>query len=246
MITSYDMTDVINELNAYMLTCKNISTFTRYIDKTVKIPEKKVFKTETANKSIFIPYQEDKLFWIYYFVKYGYVEYNMVGSNSYSIETSEKLRLISEIKAHKAIFKEYKLNKISDSANEILSSPVISFKSFELICIANKISFVMIKHNMYHKIIFDDAEDIYIIHIVNSMYGCEKIKLEDLKNYEINRYKIDNYDKPIACAGSFKINELVDIANNLNVELNDERGKKLSKQSLYNFVYSKINNFFDK
>lgn len=239
------MTDIIKDLEPCMLTCKNISKFTRYVDKSLKAPEKKKFKMTQPNKSIFIPYQQDKLFWIYYFIKYGYVEYNMVGSNSYTIETAEKLKLSSDIKTNKTMFKEYKLKKIDDSINEVLSSPEISFKTFELICIINKISFIMIKNNMYHKIIFEGTEDVYIIHIVNSLYGCERISLEDLKNFETNRYKIDNYDKPISCIGAFKVDELVEIATSLDIDVNDENGKKMSKQNLYNFISAKVNNFFD-
>ena len=95
---------------------------------------------------------------------------------------------------------------------------------------------------MYHKILFDDSNEVYIIHVVNSMYGCEKINMDDVKNYEMNRYHIENYDKPIKCAGSFKVDELRDLAKTLNVEMDE----KIKKQDLYQLVASKINSFFDK
>ncbi len=232
----------IDKLTPYMLTCKNISKFTRYIDKTLKVPKLKPFKNKEPSVSIFIPYQDDKLFWIYHFINKGYIEYNMVGSNSYSIEMDEKITLIDELKQNKHIFKDYKLNKIQDSINELLSSSTISFKTFELICIIKNISIIIIKDNMYHKIIFDDSNEVYIIHVVNSMYGCEKINFEDVKNYEMNRYHIENYDKPIKCAGAFKVDELQNFAKILNIEVNT----KVKKQELYQLVSSKVNSFFDK
>jgi len=232
----------VDQLIPYMLTCKNISKFTRYIDKPIKMPKPKPFKNKEPSNSIFIPYQEDKLFWIFFFIDKGYVEYNMVGSNSYSTEMDTKILLVSELKQNKSIFKDYKLKKITDSVNELLSSSEISFKTFELICIIKHISIIIIKDNMYHKILFDDSNEVYIIHVVNSMYGCEKINMDDVKNYEMNRYHIENYDKPIKCAGSFKVDELRDLAKTLNVEIDD----KMKKQDLYQLVASKVNSFFDK
>ena len=87
-------------------------------------------------------------------------------------------------------------------------------------------------NNVKPKIIFDDNDDVYIIHIVNNMYGCEKILKESLKNYEINRYEIINYDKPILSIGNYKLDELLNIANLIGVSNYNESDKKLTKQEL--------------
>lgn len=239
------MSEYINELLPYMLTCKNISKYTRYIEEIKHIPKNKKFKNTKPTKSIFIPYQQDKLFWIFYYINKGYIEYNMIGSNSYSVENEEKIKLIDDLKKNKSVFKDYKLRKIGDNINEVLSTPELSFKTFELICILNNISFIIIKDNMYHKIIFDDCNDIYIIHVVNNMYGCERITKTDLSNYEINRYEVVNYDKPISCIGSFNSEQLIDVAKKLDISNIKDDGKKMTKQELYLFVYSKVNSFFN-
>lgn len=235
----------LDNLKPYMLTCKNISKFTRYIDDVKVVPKVKEYKSETVAKSVFIPYQDDKLFWIFYYINSGYVEYNMVGSNSYSVEIAEKIKLVDVMKSKKSIFKEFKLRKINDNINELLSNAFISFKTFELLCIIYNISFVIIKNNMFHKIISDDASEVYIIHIINGLYGCEKINMDELKNYEMNRFEIANYDKPILSVGSFKVDELIDIAKMLDVPFDDIHGKKLNKRDLYLSIASKINNFFE-
>jgi hypothetical protein len=238
------MSEYLNYLEPYMLTCKNISKFTRYIETSKSLPKKKEFKLEKNANSIFIPYQNDKLFWIFYYISKGYVEYNMVGSKSYSIEIEEKIKLVDVIKSNKVIFKEYKLNKINDNINELLSTSEISFKTFEILCIIFKLSFVIIKDNMYHKILFDDTSDVYIIHIVNNIYGCERINVNELSNYETNRYEIKNYDKPITSVASFKVDELMKVAEMLGISSKDESDKKLNKQELYLLVATKVNNFF--
>ena len=158
----------------------------------------------------------------------------------------EKYKLIQLLKENKHIFKEFKLKKIEDSVNELLSTSEISFKTFELLCISNKINFIIIKENMFHKIIFNEVENTYIIHIVNNIYGCEKISYQDLGKYEINRYFIENYDKPIISIGNFKVDDLINIANILNISLYDENNKKLNKEKLYSNIYFKIMSFFNK
>ena len=97
----------------------------------------------------------------------------------------------------------------------------------------------------FSKIIFDDCNDIYIIHVVNNMYGCERITKSDLSNYEINRYEVMNYDKPISCIGSFNSEQLIDVAKKLDISNIKDDGKKMTKQELYLFVYSKVNSFFN-
>lgn len=240
------MKDYINNLQAYMLTCKNISTFTRYIDEVKHVPKVKEYKNDKVSKSVFIPYQDDKLFWIYYYIHHGYVEYNMVGSKSYAIEMEHKVTLVDKIKKSKSIFKDYKLKKIDEVTSGLLSSPEIDFKTFEIICILHEINFVFIKDNMYHKIISDEVNDIHIIHNVNGMFGCEKIQISELENYEKNRYHVEYYDKPISAVGSFKSDDLVDIANQLNISPIDESNRKLKKNELYNLIAIKLNNFFCK
>lgn len=238
------MSEYIDNLQSYMLTCKNISTFTRYIDEVKPLPKVKEYKNDKVSQSVFIPYQNDKLFWIYYFIRYGYVEYNMVGSKSYSTEMDHKVLLVDKIKKSKAVLKDYKLKRIDEVSSSLLSMPEINFKTFEILCILYKFNFIFIKENMYHKVISDDAENIYIIHMVNGLYGCERIHTNELENYEKNRYHVEYYEKPIASVGSFKSDELVDIANQLDISLTDDNNKKLKKNELYNYIAIKLNNFF--
>ena len=236
----------VENLQNYMLTCKNISKFTRYINDIKPIPKTKEYKNDKISKSVFIPYQDDKLFWIYYYIRFGYIEYNMIGSKSYTTEMECKMQLISELKKAKPIFKENKIKKIDESVSNLLSQPEIDFKIFEMLCILYKFNFILIKDNMYHKMINDDNEDVYIIHYINSMYGCEKINICDTENYEKNRYYIQYFDKPISSIGFYKLEDLSEIANTLDISLTDDNNKKLKKGELYNCIASKVNSFFDK
>ena len=137
------MNDILNSLNDYVVNRDNMYKYTKDIDTDyVEKVKKKTTNNSTTNvknKNFFIPYQEDKLFWIYYYIKHGYIEYNYVSSNSYSVEYESKINLIDKIKNNKSIFKDYKLKKIGDNISELMCNKEISFKTFLLICIVEKI-----------------------------------------------------------------------------------------------------------
>lgn len=236
----------VDSLSPYMLTCKNMSTFTRYLNVNKSIPTPKPFKVTETPTSVFIPYQEDKLFWILYNILNGYAEYNMVGSNSYRVEMDEKVKWCQLLKEKKSIFKEYKLKKVVETADSLISIPKMSFKAFEMLCICFNINFIMIKDRMYHKITTEDnISSLYIIHYINEMYGSEEIQYADVDHYETNRYHVEFYEKPIRAVGSYKIDELQSIARVLNIPLTDECEKRLNKQDLYASISTTIGGMFN-
>lgn len=234
----------INNLTPYMLTCKNMSTFTRYLNDKKDVPRHKPYKVSEKTNSTFIPYQEDKLFWILYYILNGYVEYNLVGSNAYTVEMETRIKWIEVVKENKSLFKEYKFTKVSECASSIMSEPKLSFKAFEMLCICFNVSFIMVKNRMYHKLSFEECEKVYIIHYVNEMFGCELIQSHESSYYETNRFEVQHYEKPVRGIGFFKVEELVEIAQQLDIECYDDHGKRLNKTDLYAHIYSTINSFF--
>jgi len=55
------------------------------------------------NNSSFVPRKTDELFWIFYIIINGFSQYELIGSNGYEIEKTEKYRLIELLRE-----KEYK------------------------------------------------------------------------------------------------------------------------------------------
>lgn len=229
-------------LKPYMITNHNLNYFFNNDNK--KIISKTTKKSENKSPNIFIPYQNDKLFWIFYYIQNGYIEYNLIGSNSFTKEMDMKLNLSTIIKKNKSIFKEYKFKRIGDNENEIICEKEISFKTFILLCIIHKINIMYIVDNMYYKIIFEDNDELYLIHNLNNNYGCEKIPLFNLPLYEKNRYHIEFYDKPLLCMTHYKMEDLTELANILKLDLCDENNKKLKKNDLYDNINNKFNIFY--
>lgn len=239
------MTEYLEKLSPYMLTNKNIVRFTKDTIKVVVPPKPKKYTCQKTPSNIFIPYQEDKLFWIYFFIMNGYTEYHMVGTKSFSVETEMKLNLVNKLKEQKSLLKEHKFKKIEECVSELLSAKKISFKLFEMLCVIHNVSIVLLKSQMYHKIAFEDTKETYLIHVVNGFYGCEQVSYEDMNAIVQNRYEVSHIDKPITSIGSFKMDDVVSIANILRIDLHEESGKKRTKQELYQSVFAIVNNFFE-
>ncbi len=192
----------------------------------------------------FIPYQKDNLFWMFYYMKYGYLEYNLIGSNSYTTETEYKYKLIEEIKNNKKIFKDYRLQKINDCIANLSCEHETSFKTFLLLCIINNISFIYSKKKIFYSLIFEEAEEIYLLHYNNTVYGCEKTNKNYIEEYKKNKFEITYYEKPIYSINNYTLNQLIEMCNILDIPL-DNKGKKMKKNELYNLLESEIAQFYN-
>ena len=70
----------------------------------------------------FVPRKTDTLFWIFYIIINGFSEYELVGSNSFEVEKTEKYRLIELLrkKEYKDILKKNKITKIKEDLEDDL------------------------------------------------------------------------------------------------------------------------------
>ena len=105
--------NVVEDLQDYMLTSKNITRFNKDrfgfdriakkhdIKNDIKNDITSFVSTLETNKPItkvltsYKPSQTDSLFWCFYILKYGYSKYEMeVGNQHFTIEKSEKFKYI--------------------------------------------------------------------------------------------------------------------------------------------------------
>ena len=73
------------------------------------------------------------------------------------------------------------------------------------------------------------------IDLVNSNTTEEELQ-EILKSY----YAIENIDKPLKAFSNYKLDDLVIIAEKLNINIYDEHSKKKKKQELYENILQKL------
>jgi hypothetical protein len=63
---------------------------------------------------------------------------------------------------------------------------------------------------------------------------------EELQSYLSNYFYIENIEKPLKAFSSYKLDELIKIAEQLNIAICDENGKKKKKQDYYEQIAQKI------
>ena len=84
--------------------------------------------------------------------------------------------------------------------------------------------------------------NLHVIHKINEHYGYEFVSCKLLLNYVNNRLLIENLEHPLYAVSYYKLDDLKIIANKLNISLNDEFGRSLKKQELYDFIKITIYN----
>jgi hypothetical protein len=73
------------------------------------------------------------------------------------------------------------------------------------------------------------------VELVNSILSEEELK-QRLNNY----FYIENIEKPLKAYSSYKLDELVNIAEKLAITIYNENGKKRKKQELYETISQKL------
>ena len=237
--------DELNELNNYMLYPKNMIYFLKEIVEDQRNSEKVIKDKKRCiryNKNFYVPGHKDKLFWIFYILKFGFEKYELLGSSVFQEEKSIKLELIQHVKAKTKMLKEiYNFKRLDVCESELLNEEMISLKTFHVLCIIHNINILYINDKMYCKLYLydDDGEDAFIIQKIGDDYVYEvDPRKEIVTNYMETKFEINNYDKPIKSVSSYKLQELKDIAEEIKLPSSD---LQLKKVELYNKICETLN-----
>lgn len=263
---------MITKISNYMLSPKNMMQITKTMltkNENLKLikankQKPKQFYKEKQLQKYFVPGREDQLFWLFFIMLNGFDEYNMITSNSFTLEKELKINYINKIKSNKTMLRNMKFNKLNDIETELINDKCISLKTFHILCVLENIEFVYLDKNVlfsYPEIDISELENIVsivnnenennslmqtklgklnIIHKINEHYGYEFVNPKLLLNYIQNRLLISNLEHPLYAISHYKMDELKDIASKLNITLHDEFGISLKKQELYDIIKSTI------
>lgn len=232
----------INLLKPYQLEEGIFNKFNKYEE---KLPEEKIEKQEKNIKhqnKYFITNEKDKLFWYFFIIKYGFLEYELLNNNTFIKEREEKIKLIEEIRKNKSIIKNQKW-KINILESELVDNKPISLNTFLCCCFINNINIIVKKNNcLYHqKFNNEDIEE--IVELTNDGYS---LNLNKDENKELvtelleNNYIITNINKPIKAISNYKLKELHEISSKMKIDIKDKTGKKYKKVQLYDIIKTHI------
>jgi len=226
----------LNTCKKYMLIEENITNFLPQKEEQNLKTEIRNIKIKTDKNTIknTISNQVDSLFWCFYILLNGEHEYEL--NNSFQTEKDFKIQSIEQLRKIKPQLKALKL-KINEIEDELLNAKKISIKSLIVLCLLYKKNLMYIWDRKYYEFINNPEEPINII-IWDKQENNFSHFIDDEKQkyYRDNYWCIQHIDKPLKSITGYTRNELIIIANKLDIE----NTKKDTKKSLYEKILEKL------
>jgi hypothetical protein len=213
------------------------------ITHNAKLIEENIKTPLSKQPVLFIPKEQDTLFWCYYIILNGEGSYEMMNVKNSLIAKQLKINYVSKIRENKSVIKTYKFDTITSMESNLANDNNISIKTVMSLCAIDKINLIFVSRKSYFELLMNDTGPIYIIKELdfqskyNKKYGFEIANNNSLENIRTTLYKIDNLDKPIKALSSYKVKDLTDICLKLAIEVTKpETGKNKTKNELYESI----------
>ena len=228
--------ELINGFSKHMLTLKNmssISIITNEVNtrKPTKVAPK---KNITIVNDIFFPKQRDQLFWCFYVILHGQIEYDILTS-FFTLEKETKYKWIEVFRGRKELFKPIKVSR-NVVEDELANAKAITMATVKALCHLNDVNVFYVDDKKYYEITTNSEKPFYLIEKVDGRYGLkEKIPIEKIEYYREHYWNLENLDKPLKAVSSYKASELKDICKRLHIE-----SLNLTKPKMYEKILSKL------
>ena len=241
------MNENIVDYESYILNENNMQNYLKYKlnieSKNIsKIVEKKHIQN-TSRESIFVPKEQDTLFWCYYIISNGEGDYEMLHVKNSLVAKQIKINYVNKIRENKQVIKTYKFDTIANIESNLANDNNINIKTVISLCAIDQTNIIFISKKTYFELLMNDTKPIYIIREIesqtkyNKKYGFEIANNDSLQNIRTSLYKIENLDKPIKALSSYKVVDLMDICSKLEIQtINIETGKNKTKNELYELI----------
>jgi len=217
-----------------------VATFNKYrsniIEDASKMEEANINLVNIEDTSI-IPDEKDKLFWCCYIAYYGTEKYNNVKRRSGNVSMEEKQKISEHFKKTPNLLKNInqKMTKarMQEIISEIMVNGEITLNALPAFSLYYRMRILLIKEDrIFLNISGEDLYDKTVIIRKNSdkEYAID-IDSNDNKIKEImeNCICLYNNEKPLKAISNFKMNELKDLAERVNIDID----QKTTKQELY-------------
>jgi hypothetical protein len=242
---------VLKNLQDYMLTSKLIikSNQTHFNDaddkKNQKNEKQKKEKSVVKEESpFFYPKEKDSLFWCYFIIKNGFASYEYPDVSSFVNEKNEKFKLIQTLRDCKQQLKTKKIKNLKeDVEDELANKERIGMKTFIALCIADNINVLYIHKRKCFEMVFDELSPIHVVHCEDNptkyYYEIDPTK-EKIEYYRTKLFNWESVEKPLKAITSYKVDELVELCNKLDLNKENEDLKKKTKKDLYNMLVMNV------
>ena len=183
---------------------------------------------------------KDKYFWCFYLIKYKQHMYEMVNFSDFSISTNEKIKNIDEMMKSQSLLKDHKI-KPNYVFDKLLNSPTIDLECLKALCLFNEINIIYINKKSYYEIVFFDNNKFNLIKENDKNVTCKlDVSKNEIDTLIKNKFKVEKLDKPLKSLSAYKLVELQNICDCINVNTFNLQGKKRTKMELYGLIKKEI------
>ena len=180
----------------------------------------------------------DTLFWSFYVIHKGLKAYEIVGNAKFELETQAKFEVMEELGRRR---KEIKGNKNIDSrkiTDQLTTNRSLSTPSFLGICSLYGHNIMAVSGRRFFEVMPTVGGS---TRLVVEKEGCFDLFIGDpaeqqslLEDYRATHWKVEPHKTQLKALGGYKLQDLKDIAERLELPLVDARtGKALRKKDLY-------------
>ena len=238
--------DVLDELQDYILDEGHVDKLLKMklSSQQAKVEKPRVIQKVARQPALFVPAQQDSLFWCYFILKNGDASYETLNNKNSLVAKQQKIELVSVIRKNKDIVKMYKFDTITNLESNLANDDNLSLKTFLSLCAIENINVVYVSNKTYYEAMMNDSGVIYIVREIQSTankyhkkYGFELSTAPVLDVIRNTLYKLEVVDKPIRAASAYKLQDLIDMCGKLEIAIiNKETGKNKSKNDLYESI----------
>lgn len=262
--------DTIGKLQPYMFSLKTLTHAHQHKIKSTSVMEDtskaliekwdKTLKndqhTHEKTSDLFFPKERDQLFWCYYILVNGFTSYEMINTERFTVEKSEKLKCVELIRLNRKHLTANKIRGIDAIENMLVHDSTIDIKTFMALCVASNLNILFIHRRKVYELLLDvdnvEPSNVHVIHQYDTPHKRYCYELDTTLS-KINEYlgkntentdtpyyvKAASFTSPLRAISSYKVGELRDMAIQLKI-LDNETAWKKTKPQLYETIIQNL------
>uniref|UniRef100_A0A6C0H5G1 Uncharacterized protein n=1 Tax=viral metagenome TaxID=1070528 RepID=A0A6C0H5G1_9ZZZZ len=198
----------------------------------------------------------DKLFWVFYKIINNLSDVDLEHINSFKVMKEFKINSVEKLQNQKNILKNFKIQKglVED---DLTNNEKINFKTFHALCVLYLVNVIVVRDNNTYCVLCTNNDE-KVINLQNyKLLKISNVKMspgfnnfdielvnniteEELQKILNSYYVIEDISKPLKAFSNYKLDDLVNIAEKLSINIYDEHTKKKKKQELYENIMQKL------
>jgi hypothetical protein len=242
---------VINKLQYYIVSEIYVKMTKDRILSNQNVKNNNTNNTYKKQDALYYPKDHDALYWIFYIMQHGIMDYEYNKNKRFIIEKEDKIKYIENIKQHKEIIKSQKIISLSDFENNLLVEKKININTFLNLTAIKKLNVIFVKNKCFYELLSTDDEEVFIVYNtkVNTnssnyeKFGFETCKKNDEKWKKVysHYFQTNNIMSPIKSLSYYKVDDLVSMCEKLGLTiLIDGTSKKKKKTDLYEQIIQQL------